>query len=250
MNLLLMADKNVGLEIAQWLFREFPEDVVFVLVASENDIWEEARRANIPCAVFESSRQADALINKVGVQIDIGILAWWPTLIREPLISKPRFGFVNTHPSLLPYNRGKHYNFWALVEETPFGVSLHMIDDGVDSGDVIAQKRLDYSWEDNGESLYFAAQEAMVQLFKDTYPDIHSLDFPRKSQELKHGSFHKASELDPASEIKLNQSYVARDLLNLLRARTFPGHPACWFKDGNDKFEVRVEIKRKNDGSL
>jgi hypothetical protein len=45
--------------------------------------------------------------------------------------------------------------------------------------------------------------------------------------------------------IDLEKTYTARDLLNLLRARTFPGYRACTFSDGEASYEVRVEIKRK-----
>jgi methionyl-tRNA formyltransferase len=184
-------------------------------------------------------------ISRRELKIDIGVLAWWPKLIKQPLIGMPKHGFINTHPSMLPHNRGKHYNFWTIVEQAPFGVSLHMIDDGIDSGDVIAQNPIHYGWEDNGETLYGKAQESMVRLFRDVYPDIRSLDFPRQKQNLSLGSFHRAAELDSACRIEIDRNYRARDILNLLRARTFAGHPACWFCDKGEMFEVRIDIKRK-----
>lgn len=243
MKLLLMADQKVGSEIFRWLLQEFPNDIAMLVVTSENEIWEEARNANSPCAVFESADQICATAGQL--EIDLGVLAWWPTIIKNPLIDLPRMGFINTHPSMLPYNRGRHYNFWALVEQAPFGVSLHMVDEGVDSGDVVAQQQIPYGWEDNGESLYRLAQKSTIELFQETYPSIRELEFRRIPQDPSLGSFHRAAELDPASEIKLDDSYVARDLLNLLRARTFAGHPSCWFREGDEEFEVRIEIRKK-----
>jgi methionyl-tRNA formyltransferase len=67
----------------------------------------------------------------------------------------------------------------------------------------------------------------MVRLFKETYPVLRTLNIPRHVQDLRRGSFHAAKELDQASRLQLEQSYRARDLLNLMRARTFPGRPAC-----------------------
>jgi len=250
MKLLLMADHAVGQAITQWLLRKFPEDVALIIVTSENDIWNTAQDANVPVSVFKSSKQVSSLVGKLGIEFDIGVLAWWPSIIKKPLLSIPRHGFINTHPSLLPYNRGKHYNFWALIEQAPFGVSLHMVDDGIDTGDIVAQIPLPYSWEDNGETLYAHASEAMVKLFQDTYPTIRTLDFPKRKQNIALGSFHRASELDMASQIDLDREYRARDILNLLRARTFTGYPACWFRDGDEIFEVRIAIKRKKNGPL
>ena len=45
--------------------------------------------------------------------------------------------------------------------------------------------------------------------------------------------------------IDLDREYRARDLLNLLRARTFPGYPACSFVADGTEYEVRVSITRK-----
>lgn len=246
MNLLLMADRHVGDAITHWLLGEFPEDLALVVATSKNDIWEACENAGIPCVIYESSEQIARHVEKMDITCDLGICAWWPELIKRPLLDMPRHGFINTHPSLLPYNRGKHYNFWAIVEEAPFGTSLHIVDEGVDSGGVIAQKPIPYDWEDSGESLYYKALEATVQLFQENYSTIRKLDIKPKKQNLKIGSYHKADELDAASRIELDRNYRARDLLNLLRARTFHGYPACWFEEGDEIFEVRVEIKRKS----
>ncbi|NIM21688.1 MAG: formyl transferase, partial [Candidatus Latescibacteria bacterium] len=87
------------------------------------------------------------------------------------------------------------------------------------------------SWEDTGETLYRKAQSAILQLFKECFPVIKEETIPRQPQDLEQGSFHRASELEPASEIELDKEYTGRQLLNLLRARTFSPHPGCRFTD-------------------
>lgn len=49
---------------------------------------------------------------------------------------------INMHISYLPYNRGADPNFWSFIENTPKGVTIHYLDEGVDTGDIIAQKEL------------------------------------------------------------------------------------------------------------
>jgi methionyl-tRNA formyltransferase len=245
MKLLLLADGHVGSEIARWLIANFRSDIGLMVTIADNNLAAVARDSQVRSLVFESSRQVADFAESAGLGFDLGLLAWWPKIIRRPLLSLPRCGFVNTHPSFLPYSKGKHYNFWSIVERAPFGVSLHMAGEGVDTGDIVSQAAIPYSWEDTGASLYCKASEAMLQLFQVTYPRLRSLDFERLPQDPAAGSFHLASELEAASSIDLDQTYLARDLLNLLRARTFPGHPACTFSDGVDLYEVRIEIKRK-----
>ena len=241
-----MADNRVGTEITRWLLEHYRDDLSLVVTTAENELFAVARAAAVDALVFESSVQVAEHLARTGAPIDLGVLAWWPTLIRQPLLGLPAQGFINTHPSLLPHNRGKHYNFWALVEQAPFGVSLHLVDDGVDSGDIVAQAPVAYDWEDTGGTLHAKACEEMLRLFRDTYPTLRTMHIPRKPQDLGRGSLHLARELDPASVIHLDESYRARDLLNLLRARTFPGHPACTFQDAGDEYEVRIHVTRKS----
>jgi methionyl-tRNA formyltransferase len=175
---------------------------------------------------------------------DVALLAWWPHIVRRELLALPRVGFLNCHPSLLPHNRGKHYNFWALVEQAPFGVTIHWVTEDVDAGDIAFQAPITTSWEDTGETLYRRARTATVELFAASYDRIRRGDIPRIPQDLARGSFHKSAEIDGASRIDLDRDVRARDLLNLLRARTFVGHPASWFVEDGERYEVRVEIRK------
>ena len=242
MKLLLLADQKVGFEIARFLIEHYPQDLALIVTIEENEIFQECLSQKIPVYVFNSSEELLSYLE--GLQIDMGILGWWPKLINKQLREKPRLGFINTHPSLLPHNRGKHYNFWAIVEEAPFGVSLHCVDDGIDTGDIVAQQHIPYGWCDTGGSLYRKAQETMVDLFCSTYPKLREGYFQRVPQDSDISSFHRASELESASCLELNASYQGREILNLLRARTFPGYPGCWFEENGEKYEVRIEIRR------
>lgn len=79
----------------------------------------------------------------------------------------------------------------------------------------------------------------------DTYPRLREQKFATKAQDLSKGSFHVSSELEAASKIALDEPVTARQLLNLLRARTFEGHPARSFCDDGVENEVRIKITKK-----
>ncbi len=182
------------------------------------------------------------------LDLDLIVLAWWPYILKPELIRIPRLGCLNFHPSFLPYNRGKHYNFWAIVENVPFGVTIHWVDVTVDCGDIAFQSRIETTWEDTGATLYHKAQEEIVRLFKEKFPEIKAGRIPRIPQDLARGSVHRARELEEVSKIELDRSYTARALLNLIRARTFPPYPAVSFIDKNQRYEVRIEIKKADEG--
>lgn len=244
MRLLLMADGLVGEQVARFVLEHYPEDVACVVSVAKNSIYEQSMSYNIPTYLFSSDLDIFSLLVDGDIAIDLGILAWWPFIVKMPLIKAPSLGFINFHPSLLPFNRGKNPNFWALVEQAPFGVSLHFAEETVDAGDIVAQTPIEYDWEDNGETLYKKALKEIVNLFCTVYPKIRTTEIPRQKQAPCAGSFHFSTEMLEISRINLNTTYTARQLFNLLRARTFQGYPSCRFEENGEEFEVRINIKR------
>jgi methionyl-tRNA formyltransferase len=244
-NNLIMVDGRVGSEVFAWLLQNYPNDVGAVVTTSENEIYRQCRLASIPVCAYDNTASPLAWISKFDIPFDWGLLIWWPSIIKADLICLPKNGFLNTHPSFLPYCRGKHYNFWTLVEQAPFGVSIHKVENGVDTGEIVAQRRIEYGWTDTGGTLYNKAQSAMISLFKDFYPTLSESPLVGRPQNPGVGSFHFAREMEPASRIHLERNYKARDLINLIRARTFPRHPACTFEDNGEVYEIRLEINRK-----
>ena len=244
-SVVVFADSEVGLFCVKWLISTYKADIGAVVTTCHNDIFCLAEDSGIKAHVFQDDKSYLEYIAREGLHADLGLLLWWPKIIRSSVIGSTRIGFINTHPSLLPHNRGKHYNFWALVEQCPFGVSLHIVEEGIDSGDIVAQKEIAYTWEDTGETLYHKAIAGTKQLIVETYPDLRTLVFSSTPQELSKGSIHFSSELEAASRISLDEATTPRRLMNLLRARTFEGHPACSFCDDDVEYEVRITIARK-----
>ena len=252
MNLALFAGKDIGLETVSFLSR-VGQPISCLLLDSKDpaQLSDEIKR----CAKAHRVIYSDALVTSEGkeifskLDIDIILLAWWPYLIPESIFTQAKVACLNFHNSLLPFNRGKHPNFWSIVEQVEYGVSIHHVTRGIDDGGIAFQTRIPITWEDSGKTLYEKGKRAIVDLFKEHFEEIRSLKIPRIPQDLKRGSFHLSSELENASRIDLEKSYTARDLLNLLRARTFPPYPAAWFLDDGQTYEVRVEISKKKIGS-
>lgn len=178
--------------------------------------------------------------------LDVGILAWWPHVLSAEVLGLCRRGFLNLHPSLLPHGRGKDPNVWALVDGTPFGVTIHHAVPAVDAGPVAFQRELPVTWTDDGESLYRRAQDALVDLFAEHVDRIVTGDVPAIEQADDRPA-HRRAELDAATRIDLDEPIAPRRLLDVLRARTFPGHPGAWFEDRGDRYEVRITIERVED---
>lgn len=248
--MILLASDWVGLGISAYLAtRGQPIDWLILDESDRGRCNAEIRRAIAGAAGLRRVESAASLSDPAFVQElaktkpRLGVLAWWPHILKGPVIDVPQMGWINLHPGYLPYNRGKHPNFWCLVDGTPCGAALHFIDRGVDTGPVIARAQTETSWEDTGESIYRRCRDLAVQLFKDNFDAIVEGSAPPIPQGMADGTSHRGGEMDVASEIDLDASYPARRLLNLIRARMFPPHPTAFFRDGNRTYSVQVTIK-------
>lgn len=180
---------------------------------------------------YQELKSLELMKSIQSLTIDFGVLAWWPYIIPKEIIQLTKRGFVNTHPGYLPYNRGKHPSFWSIVEGTPFGVTLHYVDQQIDTGPVIAQRKIPVTWLDTGETLQKRAQEEMLSLFYDFFDTIKGGSSQVCMQAQSSGSFHLGKELEPASIIDIDKMYSARTLLNIIRGRVFDGKGSANFID-------------------
>ena len=74
---------------------------------------------------------------------ELCVIAHFEKLIPADYFSLSSLGFINLHPSLLPFYRGMSPQHWPIINgEKETGVSVHYIDDGIDTGDIIVQKRI------------------------------------------------------------------------------------------------------------
>ena len=78
------------------------------------------------------------------MEADLFCVAAFPLILSSEVRGLARHGVLNAHPSLLPKHRGADPIFWTLFHDEPrTGVTIHWMDDGVDSGDIVLQKEVD-----------------------------------------------------------------------------------------------------------
>ena len=177
-------------------------------------------------------------------EIDLMILAWWPGIIKPAAVAAPRIGWLNMHPSLLPIGRGKHPYYWSIVERKAHGVTLHLIDEGIDTGPILFQETVPIAITDTGEEVYRRSNETLLNLFLKNYSRVALGDFAPQPQDGSKATFHWGKELAPHSALDLERSYTALDLINILRARTFSSGPAARFELNGEQYEVRINIRK------
>ena len=173
---------------------------------------------------------------------DIGVSIFFGYIFKPEFIDLFPDGLVNLHPAYLPYNRGQYPNVWSIVEETPAGVTLHYIDAGLDTGDIIARKEVVVDAWDTGESLYRKLERESVELFQEQWPRLRAGSASRTGQAAEEGTYHRTRDVESINEIDLDRTYSGRELINVLRARTFPPYRGAYFRVGDRKVYLQLRL--------
>ena len=102
---------------------------------------------------------------------------------------------INTHSSLLPFNRGWAPIFFSVWTGTPVGVSIHLVDAGLDTGDIVFQRELGVSPEDTLKSLYLRCRLAVLDGLVSIWPDLRKGETAHR-QQIAGGSYHRRIEFE------------------------------------------------------
>lgn len=126
---------------------------------------------------------------------DLVISYGYRYILKKHIIESSPAPIVNLHISYLPWNRGAHPNFWSFYDSTPSGVSIHLIDEGIDTGPIIYQKYVNFSAEEKTFSqTYNRLIQEVEQLFKENIENIIAKNFGAIPQRRK-GSYHCVCDL-------------------------------------------------------
>ena len=99
------------------------------------------------------------LLRSLAVELVISIAC--PQKVKAPLLALPPLGVINIHGALLPKYRGKLPSFWVLANgETETGVTVHYMNEKLDDGPIILQKRVPIRDDDTMHSLVLRSKVA------------------------------------------------------------------------------------------
>jgi len=155
---------------------------------------------------------------------DLIVVATFSKIIPKDVISIPRFGVINIHPSLLPKYRGATPTVWALINgEGETGVTAHFIEDEkIDSGRIISQSKLKIRPSDTDGRLRHKLSMLSKKVLKKAISLVLAKDkkYFSPQNETYAASYPKRTIKD--AEIDMNRSF--EEIWNRIRAVTpYPG---------------------------
>jgi methionyl-tRNA formyltransferase len=250
MKIICLANNWTGWQVVKGL-KERGEQIVGLVVHPEgkarfrDEILEAAGLGD--GQVFDGSRLRDpAVLEQIAaLEPDLGLSLFFAYIMRPEFLEIFPREVINLHPGYLPYNRGVYANVFSILDDAPAGVTLHYVDQGVDTGDIIARLPVLVEPDDTGKTLYRRLEKACLELFWETWPQVSSGTNPRTPQDPAEGSAHSFGDIEGLDLIDLDKAYTGRELINLLRARTFPPYRGAYFLHKGQKVYLRLELEKE-----
>lgn len=205
-----------------------------------------AEKNNIP--VFQPLKfNADATEQLKELKPDLVIVAAYGKIIPKSALEIPGFGCINVHVSLLPKYRGPSPIQNALLNgEQETGVTIMLMDQGVDTGDILAQEKVAIGQDDTTEDLMKKLSEIGADLLLKTIP----LWIERKIEATPQ-NHSKASlcQLIERGDGRIFWTESAQDIYNKYRALTpWPGIFTYW-KNSSEIIRLKlitIELQKIN----
>lgn len=155
---------------------------------------------------------------------DLFIINSYSMILRPDVLAVPRFGAVNVHGALLPQYRGANPTEWALINgERETGVTIHAVDDGIDTGPIIAQRKVPIHFDDTWVDVRRRLGAATERLLAETLPAILAGGARLQVQGVEDGRHHRRRTADDGC---FDWALPAIEIYNLIRALVDP-HPGA-----------------------
>ena len=162
MRIVFIGQAPFGKESLEALLNQ-EEEVVGVITVEDapnqkypNPVKECAQEHNLKLYQANYLKNAEAIDWVQQLQPDLLVLGFVTAFVPLEMINIATHGGINYHPSLLPKYRGGSAINWAIIGgETVTGVTIHYIDEGVDTGPILLQEKVEVTPDDTVKSVYF-----------------------------------------------------------------------------------------------
>jgi methionyl-tRNA formyltransferase len=174
---------------------------------------------------------------------DAFVVAAYGKLLRSNILSLPTHGCINLHPSLLPHFRGASpIESQILADAEPVGVSVMLMDEEMDHGDILAQEEVSIpEWPINKQALTELFAHESGRLAAGALPDIISDTVKPVPQNHLGATFtQKIEKSDGLLECESNLPSPSRT--NYLKYLAYEGWPGTYFFTQKNSKNLRVKV--------
>ncbi|MBC1482327.1 methionyl-tRNA formyltransferase [Listeria immobilis] len=207
-----------------------------------------ALELGIPVYQPEKLRTSSELDELIGLQADLLVTAAYGQILPNALLESPKHGAINVHASLLPEYRGGAPVHYALLDgKTETGVTIMYMVEKLDAGDMISQREIPITDEDNTGTMFDKLSQLGAELLMDTLPDFIAGKITAIAQDPNKVTF--ARNISREQE-KIDWKRSGREIFNQVRGlspwpvayTTLEGKPFKIWEATHDETKVDGEV--------
>jgi len=201
-----------------------------------------AEASGIPFLVHENVNSKDFREILGAFESDIFVSMSFNQIFKQDLILLPQRGIINCHAGKLPSYRGRNVLNWALInDENEFGVTVHYVDGGIDTGDIVLQETYDIDDSDTYGTLLERSFEYCAAILYKSLLQISAGTSKRILQETIDSIGFYCSQREDGDE-SLNWNQSSREVFNFVRAISSPGPRARTFIRGKEVKINKIDL--------
>lgn len=211
-----------------------------------NDPWRD-----VPC-MFEFCNEnnieiipIEELAQRFGKQeLDLGLSCRFGKIIKQEVIDLFSKGIINMHGGLLPEFAGLYScNFSVLYGENKGGGTLHYIDEGIDTGDILRRCEFDINENDTGYTVFQKTQEVLFENMMEIIPlvlegKIEAYPMQELLEKGYESRYFNKSSIYSYKEI--NSEMSQEEILRTVKAFDFPGYEPAYMIINGQKVYLRM----------
>ena len=157
----------------------------------------------------------------------------------KALVSKiPCFNF---HPGFNPYNRGWYPQAFSIINDLPIGATIHRMDEQVDHGGIVAQKKVHVFPNDTSMEVYNRVIDVEKELIKENIINIIT-NKSLLSTPNKEGNYNSIKDYKDLCKLDLNSIGTLESHINLLRALSHGEFQNAYYIKNGKKYFIKIEI--------
>lgn len=170
---------------------------------------------------------------------DLMLVCGWYRIIPRSVTELAKQGAVGLHGSMLPDYRGGAPLVWSIINgETIGGISLFYLSDGIDDGDLVAQKSFKINYNDTIATAYEKMEQCGLEILNEEFLKLaYNGKLPRRQQSHLETGKRENWPMRTPEDGRIDWKWDVLKIYNFIRAQTDP-YPGAYTFLGNKKITV------------
>lgn len=192
--------------------------------------------------------------------IDLGVIASYSQILKDDILKATHDGFVNLHPSFLPYYKGANPLFWQIKDEKDeFGATVHVVNGGIDEGSILVRDKWMFkdiiSGDEISKKIAYKGSQLLIQVLSNYIKNYKLISKVSISADELNKGFYNPKPQEDDFMVDLTKASPEK-LIKLMNRLKKWGDIFCIYdtqkliitgvKKLNDKFTGIIEFEKKD----